>query len=189
MLFSFIRVLKICLRFKYFSIFLKVSGLAVPSLIQIGFLYLQFYVPFVAVFWLMFGGEAGKILIKEAAKNSTSPIFPYATVTHDVDYWAGFYSSLSNIFYLIFEASFGQETFYAFEKVDQVAAQVLISVYHILATFITFSIFIAFVTSQFTTNYRRCVAGEHASEVHRVSPYSLLLDHEIHSEFLSVGVQ
>ena len=41
MMFSFVRMLKICIRFRFFSVFLKVTGLAVASFIQIGFLYLQ----------------------------------------------------------------------------------------------------------------------------------------------------
>ena len=41
---------------------------------------------------------------------------------------------------------------------DKTLAQILISFYHIFSTFITLSIFVAFVTSKFTTNYELCVA-------------------------------
>ena len=47
------------------------TGLAVSSFIQIGFLYIQFFIPFVAAFWLMFGGENGKALFKKNYDNTT----------------------------------------------------------------------------------------------------------------------
>merc|ERR1712013_551839 len=72
MMFSFLRMLKICIRFRFFSVFLKVTGLAVASFMQIGFLYLQFYVPFVAAFWLMYGGESGVVLATQT--NTTGHI-------------------------------------------------------------------------------------------------------------------
>ena len=54
------------------------TGLAVASFMQIGFLYLQFYVPFVAAFWLMYGGESGVVLATQT--NTTGHI-----LNHDDD--------------------------------------------------------------------------------------------------------
>ena len=150
MIFSFMRTLKICIRFRYFSVFLKVTSLAVTSFIQIGFLYLQFYIPFVAVFWLMFGGDAGMELMWDANVTDVGH-------THDNNTMNSL-SSLQGIFYSIYESSFGQESVYAYVKVENTTAQILISIYHIFSTFIALSIFVAFVTSKFTTNYNRCVA-------------------------------
>ena len=153
MIFSFMRTLKICIRFRYFSVFLKVTSLAVSSFIQIGFLYLQFFIPFVAVFWLMFGGDAGMELMRLAN----------VTDTTDIGHMSGnktlnSLASLQGIFYSIYESSFGQESVYTYVQVEKTSAQILISLYHIFSTFIALSIFVAFVTSKFTTNYKRCVA-------------------------------
>lgn len=154
MIFSFMRTLKICIRFRYFSVFLKVTSLAVSSFIQIGFLYLQFYIPFVAVFWLMFGGDAGIELMK---KSNLTNVQIYGSI-HNTNDTSLSLANLQVIFYSIYESSFGQETVYTYVKVDRTAAQILISLFHIFSTFIALSIFVAFVTSKFTTNYKRCVA-------------------------------
>ena len=155
MLASFVRVLKICIRFREFSVFLKVSGHAIYSLMQIGFLYLQLYIPFISVFWLMFGGTEGVDLIKSANVSILHhPPHGGSNITTLESF-----TSLDTIFYTLYESSFGQwETISAFTRIDRTLAQPLISLYHIFATFIILSIFVAFITSKFTTHFHRCVA-------------------------------
>ena len=65
---------------------IQVTGLAVSSFIQIGFLYLQFFIPFVAAFWLMFGGNAGKSLFRKNLDNGTdfARIVQYDVGTDDI---------------------------------------------------------------------------------------------------------
>lgn len=58
----------------------------------------------------------------------------------------------------MFSSSFGQGLMELFVFVDKVNAQVLSTLYHILVTFILLSIFVALVTSKFTTQHTRCVA-------------------------------
>ena len=52
----------------------------------------------------------------------------------------------------------GQENIYAFIELEPVAAQILLSLFHVLGTFILFAIFVALITSKFTTHYSMCVA-------------------------------
>ena len=40
--------------------------MAVIAFFQILFLYMQIYIPFIAVFWLMFGGENGREKVRQA---------------------------------------------------------------------------------------------------------------------------
>lgn len=47
-------------------------GLAITSFIQITFLYLQLFVPFVAAFWLMFGDSNGQGKIDRVLVNSSN---------------------------------------------------------------------------------------------------------------------
>ena len=52
----------------------------------------------------------------------------------------------------------GQEGIYVYANVERFTGDVLISLFHALVTFILLAIFVALITSKFTTCYSRCVA-------------------------------
>ena len=52
----------------------------------------------------------------------------------------------------------GQEHIYEYLKAGKITGQILISLFHVLITFILFAVFVALITSKFTTYYSKCVA-------------------------------
>jgi len=144
---SFLRLLKIGIRFRYCSVFLRVTGLAVISFTQILFLYIQIYIPFVAVFWMMYGGQNG--LDKIAKAHDFQP--PSNDTIRQM-------TQLEHIFFHVYESSFGQEDLFFYSEVEKETAQTIISLFHVFTTFMTLSLFVALVTSKYTTHYNRCVA-------------------------------
>lgn len=61
-------------------------------------------------------------------------------------------------FYHVYTASFGQGMLGSLVELRKTEAQVLNTLYHILVTFILFSVFVGLITSKFTTHYNRMVA-------------------------------
>lgn len=150
---AFIRVIKICLRFQYMAIFLKVASLAFTSFVQIVFLYIQFYVPFVAAFWLYF---------EEDFSNTHNNVQPPSNITltpiSDKAKAKDFLSSLSKYFYYVYTTSFEQEEMLRLEIIDKTGATILISIFHCFTTLLALSIIIAFITGRFAHNIKACIA-------------------------------
>jgi hypothetical protein len=151
MVFSFLRMIKICIRFPYFSIFLKVTSLAITSFIQIGLLYIQIYIPFTSAFFLIFG------VIKNNNGTSSTLRRHGKSLTPEEEHLHNRYT-IDHIFFAVYESSFAQDYIYQIESVDSVTKQILVTLFHVLITFITFSLFIALCTSKFTVNYKKYVA-------------------------------
>lgn len=158
MLVSFARVLKICIRFRYFAVFLKIASLAITSFIQITFLYLQLFVPFVAAFWLMFGDSNGQGKIDRVLVNSSNTTsFNIGSTFINIDTFQTL-NDLDTIIYTVYESSLGQELLYEYALIEKITGQILIALFHVFGTFILFAVFVALITSKFTTNFRQCVA-------------------------------
>lgn len=172
MMFSFLRIFKIGMRFPYFSVVVKVAGSCFTSFIQIVLLYLQVYVPFVVAFWVMFGvyietddvsnnkdvntnrnTSQAYLQRLSATSNSTNTTSTESTVD---TYLA--LKRLNHLFFLVYGVSFGQEDLYHLSSFDFTAFQPIISLYHIIATFVTLSIIIGMVTARFKILYQQCVA-------------------------------
>ena len=149
-LFSFLRMIKICIRFAYFSIFLKVASLAITSSIQIVLLYIQIYIPFTSAFFVIFG-------VITDSNNGTSSI-RHGNVSTPEEGHAHSRFAIEHIFFVVWESSFEEKFIYQLETDDSVTKQILVSLFHVFSTFILFSLFIALCISQFTSNYKRCVA-------------------------------
>ncbi|XP_047134098.1 uncharacterized protein LOC100209684 isoform X1 [Hydra vulgaris] len=176
---SFLRVLKICIRFRYFAVYLKVAGLAIRAFIQIAFFYLQFFIPFVAVFWVTFGVvpvansnvDNSNISNLSNTTNFTES-YNFSTATNISNFLSTTISTTSSttisedldlrgldgIFYHVYESSFGQDDLFMLSTYDKYAAQTLISLYTIFTTFICLTVLVALITSAFTTSYKKCVA-------------------------------
>ena len=153
MIFSFIRMLKIAMRFRYFSVFVKVASLSLTSFIQIGFLYFQVYIPFVAAFWVLFGVYKDDVQhFNTLAKNETNLTIPYIHATNSsatsnnsseiemtiipsvLQMLDPALLTLKGIFFSVYGVSFGQEDLYKIKRMDSVAFQTITSLYHIFST-------------------------------------------------------
>ena len=152
MLFSFMRVLKIGIRFRYFSVFVKIASSSLPAIIQIGFVYIQVYIPFVAAFWLIYDIPMG-----ESQNDSKTNINNTRFVT-SISHLNDTFHSFNRMFVYVYGSSFGQEDLYKIQPKYSIPFQIFMSFYHILTTFIVLSIIAAFITAKFRINYKKCVA-------------------------------
>lgn len=153
---AFIRIIKIGLRFRYFAIFLKVASLASTSFFQIVFLYIQFYIPFVAVFWLWFG-KPDSVNTNHLQPNSTDNI----TLGKRDDQTSPFLleiNHLASFFYHVYTSSMEQEELRTLEAIDMLATDIFLILFHVFTTYLALSIIIAFITAKFSTNVKRCIA-------------------------------
>jgi len=153
-IFSFLRVLKILNRFRFFAVFLKISSLVLLTTVQVSLLYIQLYIPFTAVFWLNFGNNEVLTEIQNLDPEHTQHKVQWTNLKNDTNSLVG----MNNIFYHVYTSSFGQGMLGYFVEVKKTEAQTLITLYHIFVSFIIFSVFVALITSKFTTHYSRMVA-------------------------------
>lgn len=162
MAYAMLRLIKVLARFKIINVFLKMTSHAGSSFIQIIFLYLQFYIPFVALFWLWFGipnvknyrkNEAYEIV--EDRNNKT-----IESVSRQVKYPF----SLLHLVFLLYMSNFEQYDIDILEITDPVAFHFYFSLFQFVTTVVALSIIIAFITANFSTNIKRCFAEASLSQ-------------------------
>lgn len=173
MMFSFFRLLKIIIRFRYFAVFLKVTGSCVAAVIQIGFLYIQVLIPFVAAFWILMdditeglnqSSRESQIASRGSneSRHNASSFAPTINITNnqslDLSSSPTFPFGLDTLFFYVYGLSFGQEGLYDVQPEGSIPFQVAMSLFHILSTFIALSIVIGFVTATFRNTLSRCTA-------------------------------
>lgn len=150
-----LRIIKVLVRFKFTSLFLKVASRAGTSFIQIVFLYAQFYIPFVALFWLWFGDDHKIMQITRHRNNNAKPPPPS---NHTLDH-RNIQESLyvmHELFFLVFTSSFTKESLLPLKQLDQIAFICFMSLFHLFTTVVALSIVIAFIRAKFTIAIRHC---------------------------------
>lgn len=142
---AFVRLIKTSLRFKYVRVFFKLASYAIISFFQIFFLFCQFYIPFVAFFWIMFHFPT----LKEDSRlsNSTSAVLHMQEM------------HLEETFYLVFVSAFVSTTeINHLKEVDEEAFKIFASLYQAIVAHIILSIVFGFITARFSTNINHCIA-------------------------------
>lgn len=164
MVFAFIRALNILKRSRYVSVFLHIAFSAVTSFVQITLLYMQFYIPFVLVFWLMFESYGDdEVRSNPATTHLRNSTVISTSISNDTKRsLSSMLLNLDFMFYGLYKSSYGLDGSIAkLESIDSDAFHILQSLFNIAITFLILPLIIAFITSKFTSNYEQCVA--HAS--------------------------
>lgn len=141
MITSSIRIIIISSYFRQVTIFLKMIPLVVKPFFQIIFLFLQLYIPFVALFWLMFStdflGKWGTI------QNETSVMY-IQTIDHI------HFKSLDKLFSFLFALLF---EYSLFETSNKPLLYAFVSLYYIIVIIVVCHVLVANITATIIIEY------------------------------------
>ncbi|GFO19270.1 transient receptor potential cation channel subfamily v member 1 [Plakobranchus ocellatus] len=137
-----LRLMKNARAFTLLGPFIVMLGHMLKDCVRFLFLYMEFYIPFLAAFWMMFGGT------KRAESNSTEEVV--------VDG----YHSPGELFFSMLRLTLVDEYDYAnMQKIDSVMADLLLAAWFMLSAILCLNLFIALLSDTFQRVYDNAQAN------------------------------
>ncbi|XP_062576735.1 transient receptor potential cation channel subfamily V member 3-like [Saccostrea cucullata] len=137
-----LRLMKVARAFSLLGPFIVMLSHMVKDLLRFAFLYLEFYLPFVCAFWMIFGG-------------TKRDYYDYNNIV-EVDGYGNF----GDVFYSLFRLTLVDEyDFPNMEKVDPIMAKILVGFWLALSAVLCLNLFIALLSDTFQRVYDNAQAN------------------------------
>ncbi|XP_061181626.1 transient receptor potential cation channel subfamily V member 3-like [Saccostrea echinata] len=137
-----LRLMKVARAFSLLGPFIVMLSHMVKDLLRFAFLYLEFYLPFVCAFWMIFGG-------------SKRDYYDYNNIVNVEGY-----GNFGDVFYSLFRLTLVDEyDFPNMEKVDPIMAKILVGFWLALSAVLCLNLFIALLSDTFQRVYDNAQAN------------------------------
>lgn len=167
-----LRLMKVARAFALLGPFIVMLSHMVKDLLRFAFLYLEFYLPFVCAFWMIFGGSKKAyysntpdpvyVTVNDTVNgtvNGTVNVTVNGEVKIDIVHVDG-YGDFGDVFYSLFRLTLVDE--YDFEnmlKVDPIMAKILVGLWLALSAVLCLNLFIALLSDTFQRVYDNAQAN------------------------------
>ena len=136
LIFIWLRLMKVLRAFKALGPFIVMIGHIIKDTLIFGFLYIEFFIPYVCAFWIIFGGDENAEKMKKAGLDSEG--------------WRTF----NNLMYSVWEITVvGNYSWDSLLVVDRLMAQILCGSYLAVSSIICLNLFIALMSDTFQRVY------------------------------------
>lgn len=131
-----LRLMKVFRAFKAVGPFIVMIGHIMKDTLIFGFLYIEFFIPYVCAFWIIFGGDENAAKMKAAGVNAED--------------WRTF----NNLMYSVWEITVvGNYSWESLLVVDRLMAQILCGTYLAVSSIVCLNLFIALMSDTFQRVY------------------------------------
>ena len=136
LIFIWLRLMKVFRVVKALGPFIVLIGHIIKDTLVLGFLYIEFFIPYVCAFWIIFGGEENAQKMKAAGQDSEG--------------WKTF----DNLMYSVWEITVvGNYSWESLLVIDRLMAQILCGTYLAVSSIICLNLFIALMSDTFQRVY------------------------------------
>ena len=136
LIFIWLRLMKVFRAFEALGPFIVMIGHIIKDTLIFGFLYVEFFIPYVCAFWIIFGGDENAQKMKDAGLDSNG--------------WRTF----NNLMYSVWEITVvGNYSWDSLLVVDRLMAQILCGTYLAVSSIICLNLFIALMSDTFQRVY------------------------------------
>lgn len=136
LIFIWLRLMKVFRAFEALGPFIVMIGHIIKDTLIFGFLYVEFFIPYVCAFWIIFGGDENAQKMKDAGQDSEG--------------WRTF----NNLMYSVWEITVvGNYSWDSLLVVDRLMAQILCGTYLAVSSIVCLNLFIALMSDTFQRVY------------------------------------
>lgn len=142
LIFIWLRLMKFFRAFSALGPFIVIVGHIINDVLKFGFLYIEFFIPYVCAFWMIFGGEENAIKMKNAGQDGSG--------------WRTFNDLMYSVWQL---TNVGNYPWDALLVVDRLMAQILCGSYLAVSAIVCLNLFIALMSDTFQRVYDNAKAN------------------------------